>query len=75
MGIALDSIGDGIGAEFDGVMLGDARLEGRLRRIVDLASPCPGDSFPDQMGSVADRSTAVLTKRNSQAHVFGGPCF
>jgi hypothetical protein len=42
-------------AEFDGEPLGDARLDERLRRIVALVSADPGQSFPDQMASVADR--------------------
>ena len=40
-------------AEFEGDSLGDARLDERLRRIVSLAAPDPGDSFPEQMASVA----------------------
>ena len=42
-------------AEFDGDSLGDARLDERLRRIVSRAATDPGESFPDQMASVADR--------------------
>ena len=50
------SIGLGeIEREYAGVSLGDARLEERLRRIVALAAMAPSDSFPEQMGSVADR--------------------
>jgi hypothetical protein len=47
--------GDEMEAEFDAVSLGDARLDERLRRIVSLVGTAPGDSFPDQMESVADR--------------------
>jgi hypothetical protein len=46
---------DVLAAEFAGVDLGDARLTERLRRIVSLAAVDPDDSFPEQMGSVADR--------------------
>lgn len=42
-------------AEFAGVSLGDARLAARVRRIAALAAADPDESFPDQMGSVADR--------------------
>ena len=42
-------------AEFDGDSLGDARLDERLKRIVSLAAVDPGESFPEQMASVADR--------------------
>ena len=42
-------------AGFDGESLGDARLDERLRRIVALVSADPGQSFPDQMASEADR--------------------
>ncbi len=41
--------------EFDGVSLGDMRLDERLRRIVELSSTSPEDSFPEQMRTVADR--------------------
>jgi hypothetical protein len=44
-----------MGAEFEGVSLGDERLDERLLRIVELAGAAPSDSFPDQMESVADR--------------------
>jgi hypothetical protein len=44
-----------VAAEFEGDSLGDARLDERLRRIVRLAASEPGDSFPEQMASVADR--------------------
>jgi hypothetical protein len=46
---------DVLAAEFGEVDLGDARLTERLRRIVSLAAVNPDDSFPEQMGSVADR--------------------
>jgi len=37
------------------VSLGDERLDERLKQIVALASASPGDSFPEQMQTVADR--------------------
>ena len=42
-------------AEFGGTSLGDVRLDERLRRTVSLAATDPVQSFPEQMGSVADR--------------------
>lgn len=48
-------VDEGICAEFEQVCLGDARLDERLKRIASLVAVAPSDSFPDQMGSVADR--------------------
>lgn len=42
-------------AEFDGVSLGDERLDERLAHIVAMVAVAPGDSFPDQMQTVANR--------------------
>lgn len=47
-------IGDVV-AEYGGEPLGDVRLDERLKRIVGLAAVDPGQSFPEQMESVADR--------------------
>ena len=58
--------GEGILGEFDGVSLGDSRLEERLRRIVALTSVCPSDSFPEQMESVADREALYRFLSNSR---------
>jgi hypothetical protein len=41
--------------EFEGVELGDARLDARLRRILSQVVLTPGDSFPEQMDSEADQ--------------------
>jgi transposase-like protein/DDE family transposase len=41
--------------EFDGVRLGDARLDRRLHRVLAQLSVAPGDSFPEQMKSEADQ--------------------
>jgi len=46
---------ESIAREFEGVSLGDERLEVRLDRMVSLIGAAPADSFPKQMGSVADR--------------------
>lgn len=46
---------ESIAREFGGVSLGDERLEGRLERLVALIAAAPAESFPKQMGSVADR--------------------
>jgi hypothetical protein len=46
---------DEIAMEFEGVSLGDARLDSRLKRIATMASVAPDDSFPGQMVAVADR--------------------
>jgi hypothetical protein len=46
---------DEIATEFEGISLGDARLDERLKRIATMASVAPDDSFPGQMVSVADR--------------------
>ena len=53
-------------AEFLGVALGDARLEQRLQRIVSLAAAGPGESFPEQMTSVADREALYRFLANSK---------
>lgn len=41
--------------EFDGVRLGDARLDRRMHRVLAQLSVAPGDSFPEQMKSEADQ--------------------
>jgi hypothetical protein len=41
--------------EFDGIRLGDARLDRRLHRVLAQLSVAPGDSFPEQMRSEADQ--------------------
>lgn len=53
-------------AEFDGDSLGDRRLDERLRRIVSLAASEPGDSFPEQMASVADREALYRFLTNAK---------
>ena len=42
-------------AEFAGVELGDARLDRRAELIVGRLSVAPGDSFPEQLDSDAER--------------------
>jgi hypothetical protein len=58
-------------AEFDGKSLGDARLNECLRRIVALAAPDPGRSFPDQMESVADREALYRFLANPKVTLAG----
>lgn len=58
-------------AEFEGDSLGDARLDERLRRIVGLAASEPGDSFPEQMASVADREALYRFLANPKVTMAG----
>src|SRR5687767_6117568 len=60
-----------VAAEFDGDSLGDARLDERLRRIVSLAASDPGDSFPEQMESVADREALYRFLANPKVTLAG----
>jgi hypothetical protein len=63
--------------EFEGVDLGDERLERRARAIVKELAQAPGDSFPQQMRSVAERealyrffaNVSVTTERLLEGHV------
>ena len=41
--------------EFEGVRLGDARLDRRMHRVLGQLSVAPCDSFPEQMKSEADQ--------------------
>ena len=43
-------------AEYREVDFGDARLDGRLMRILPLLASNPGQSFPEQMDSEAEKS-------------------
>ncbi len=66
---------DGVTAEFDGISLGDERLDQRLRRIVALAAIAPGESFPEQMQTVADREALYRFLSNPKVsldQVLGG---
>jgi len=63
-------VGD-ILAEFDGESLGDARLKERLKRIVSLAAADPGQSFPEQMESVADREALYRFLANPKVTLSG----
>ncbi len=60
-----------VAAEFAGDSLGDARLDERLRRIVSLAATEPGDSFPEQMASVADREALYRFLANAKVTMAG----
>jgi hypothetical protein len=60
-----------VAGEFEGESLGDARLDERLRRIVSLAATDPGDSFPEQMASVADREALYRFLANPKVTLAG----
>lgn len=60
-----------VAAEFECDSLGDARLDERLRRIVSLAASEPGDSFPEQMASVADREALYRFLANPKVTMAG----
>jgi hypothetical protein len=60
-----------VAGEFEGDSLGDARLDERLRRIVWLAASEPGDSFPEQMASVADREALYRFLANPKVTMAG----
>jgi hypothetical protein len=60
-----------ITAEFADAAVGDARLRARLHRIVALAAADPGESFPEQMGSVADREALYRFLANDQVTLAG----
>ena len=60
---------EALAAEFEGVSLGDARLTARLQRIAVLAAGDPGESFPEQMGSVADREALYRFLANPKVTV------
>src|SRR5688572_7977223 len=58
-------------AEFAGVDLGDVRLTERVQRIVSLAAQEPENSFPEQMGSVADREALYRFLANEKVTLRG----
>jgi hypothetical protein len=60
-----------VAAEYDDVWLGDERLEGRLRRIVEMVAVSPGDSFPEQMQTVADREALYRFLTNPRVTLDG----
>lgn len=62
---------DELAAEFEESSLGDARLDERLRRIVALAASDPGESFPEQMESVADREALYRFLANPKVTMDG----
>jgi len=51
--------------EFEGVRLGDARLDRRLRRVLTQLSVAPSDSFPEQMESEADQEALYRFLNNA----------
>jgi hypothetical protein len=58
-------------AEFLGAAVGDARLQERLQRIVALTAMDPAESFPEQMGSVADREALYRFLANDKVTLGG----
>ncbi|GAC1665972.1 MAG: IS4-like element ISLpn5 family transposase [Candidatus Dormibacteraceae bacterium] len=62
---------DELVAEFEGGSLGDVRLDERLRRIVALAGVDPGESFPEQMETVADREALYRFLANPKVTMAG----
>jgi IS4 transposase len=55
MGRISAGVVEAVSRVFEGVELGDGRLENRLERMVSLIAASPGESFPTQMEGVADR--------------------
>lgn len=53
-------------AEYEGVRLGDRRLDRRLERILPQLLVAPGDSFPEQMESEADQEALYRFLGNSR---------
>jgi hypothetical protein len=53
-------------AEYEGVTLGDKRLDERLQRIVPQLLAAPSESFPEQMESVADQEALYRFLGNSR---------
>src|SRR3954464_15105987 len=58
-------------AEFDGVALGDERLDERLKRIAAMVAVSPADSFPEQMETVADREALYRFLANPKVTLDG----
>src|SRR6266545_2252616 len=61
--------------EFEGVRLGDVRLDRRLHRVAALLSVAPGNSFPEQMKSEADQEALYRFLNNGNVAfdtLFGG---
>src|SRR6185295_1765489 len=56
-------------AEYTDVDFGDARLDGRLRRILPLLAANPGQSFPEQMDSEADQEALYRFLKNPKVTV------
>lgn len=57
--------------EFEGVDLGDARLDNRLGRIVSLLAAAPEDSFPEQMKSDSDQEALYRFVNNERVTLDG----
>lgn len=57
--------------EFEGVRLGDVRLDRRLQRILMQVAVAPGDSFPEQMESEADQEALYRFLSNEKVTADG----
>lgn len=55
--------------EFEGVRLGDERLDRRLQRVLSKVSAAPSDSFPEQMESDADQEALYRFLNNEKVTV------
>ena len=57
--------------EFEGVALGDARLDRRVRRVVAQVAAAPAASFPSLMSSTADREALYRLLGNEKVTLDG----
>jgi Transposase DNA-binding/Transposase DDE domain len=57
--------------EFEGIELGDARLNRRLLRVIEQVAAAPGASFPQQMRSTADREALYRFLANPKVTLDG----
>lgn len=57
--------------EYEGVRLGDARLDRRLQRVLLQLGASPSDSFPEQMESEADQEALYRFLGNEKVTVDG----
>ena len=57
--------------EYTAVNLRDKRMDQRLRRIVPQLAAAPGNSFPEQMGTIADREALYRFLANEKVTLRG----
>src|SRR5690242_19203732 len=55
--------------ELEGIDLGDARLEGRVRRIVAALEKAPAAGFPAAVGTVAEREAVYRLLGNERVEM------